>query len=141
MKTVMAFGTFDILHPGHLHFLRSARNLGDFLFVVVARDSTVRQLKGRNPQNNEKERLENVRALDFVDRAVLGSEGSDKYCIINRNRPDVICLGYDQGFFADNLEKELKKVGMKTEVVRLKAYKPHKFKTSIIKGNKSRDCQ
>ena len=47
---VLAFGTFDILHPGHDHYLQEARKLGDELWVVVALDETVRQGKGRLPK-------------------------------------------------------------------------------------------
>jgi len=134
MKRVMAFGTFDVLHEGHLHFLKSARKRGGCLIVVVARDRTVRELKGEPPMNGEAARLKAVKALGFVDKAILGSEGGDKYGVIRKARPDVICLGYDQMHFAGGLEKELEGMGIKAEVVRLKPYKPHVFKTSIIKA-------
>ena len=47
MKTVMAFGTFDLMHPGHEYFLRQAKKRGDYLIAVIARDSTVKKLKGK----------------------------------------------------------------------------------------------
>ena len=56
---VMVFGTFDILHPGHLNFFKQAREFGNFLIAVIARDKTVLKIKGRLPKNNEKKRLKN----------------------------------------------------------------------------------
>jgi len=133
MKKVMAFGTFDLLHEGHRYFLGRAKQHGDFLFVVVARDETVRQVKGRLPQHDENKRLSAVRGLEFVDDAVLGSIGGDKYEVIRKVRPDVICLGYDQKAFTGNLRKFLEEKAIKSEVVRLKPYRPREFKTSLIK--------
>ena len=57
---VLAFGTFDIFHPGHEFYLKSAAKHGS-LHVVVARDSTVESVKGRKPKNNEDARLAVIR--------------------------------------------------------------------------------
>ena len=122
---VIAFGAFDLLHEGHEHFLCEARALGDYLVVVVARDSTITQGKGEAPWQSESERLARVRALDCVDEAILGGEG-DKHEVLRLTKPGVIALGYDQE--AD--EKKLKEFG---EVKRLGAFKPKEFKSSIIK--------
>ena len=97
MKTVLAFGCFDVLHFGHLQFLSKVRELGDTLIVVVARDSTIREGKGREPIFGENARLKMVSALRIVDKAMLGSEaGESRYGIIKTVRPAVIALGYDQ---------------------------------------------
>jgi len=136
-KLVMVFGTFDHLHPGHRYFLREAKRHGDFLIVVVARDKTVKQLKGKYPDQKEKTRLNVVKNLENIDEAILGNKGGDKFEVIRKIRPATICLGYDQHYFADELEKELNRMGLESEVVRLKSYKPHKYKTSIIKGKKN----
>ena len=72
MRTVMAFGTFDLLHQGHFFYLKKAKSFGDNLVVVVARDKNVVEIKGRRPLNSEKERLAKVKRLEFVDKAVLG---------------------------------------------------------------------
>jgi FAD synthetase len=135
---VLAFGTFDLLHPGHIHFLRQASRYGDELIVVVARDSTVKGIKGSAPVDNENERAGNVGRLEFVDKVVLGSKGSRKHDIIKEVRPDVLCLGYDQRSFTDGLQERLEGMGIKAKIVRLKAYKPNKFKTSLIKNNKNK---
>jgi len=132
-KTVMAFGAFDLLHAGHMHFLRQASRYGGYLVVVVARDKTVEELKGNAPTRNENERLEKVSRLGFVDKAILGDKENNKYDVIRRARPDIICLGYDQRSFTAGLEKWLDSMGLDIEIVRLEPYKAHKYKTSIIK--------
>ncbi len=123
MKKVMVFGTFDILHKGHLNFFSQARKYGDYLIVIVARDKTVKEVKGRKTRNNEKKRLMAVRK--YADKAVLGYI-RDKYKVIKKLKPDVICLGYDQKNFVKKLED------FKIPVKKLKAFKPEKYKSSKI---------
>ena len=130
----MAFGTFDLLHPGHINFLRQAKRRGN-LIVVIARDKTVKQLKGKLPHHTEKQRLKAVLGLNLADRAVLGSL-KDKYAAIRKYRPGIIALGYDQLYFTEQLTAELKKLKLKTKIIRLRPYRPRKFKTSIIKNGK-----
>lgn len=132
MTTVMAFGSFDILHPGHLFYLREAKKFGDKLIVVIARDSTIKKIKGKEPKYNEKERIEHVRDLPIVDKAVLGYE-ADPYEIIEEINPDIICLGYDQDSFSENLRKEMKLRGMNPKIYRLGPYKEHVYKSSKLK--------
>jgi FAD synthetase len=93
MDTVMAQGTFDILHPGHIHYLKEAAEHGDRLVVVVARDNRVQDKK--DLQFDEQERQKMLSALEVVDNAVLGSEG-DIYSTVTKIDPDTIVLGHDQ---------------------------------------------
>lgn len=123
MKTVMATGTFDIIHPGHGFFLEEAKKLGGRdakLVVVLARDSTVRARK-RTPIISERQRLEVVRMLKPVDEAYLGSE-TDMFEIVHRIKPDIIAIGPDQKFDVDELRDELRKRGLECEVKRVSAY-------------------
>lgn len=133
MTTVLVFGTFDIIHPGHMNFLKQAKKHADKLVVVVARDLTVKDLKGRFPENNEERRLKNIKKLPYVDEAILGSLGNDRYKIIGEIKPDVIALGYDQYFFTEDLKKELKKRGILADIVRLKPYKEEIYKSSKLR--------
>ena len=71
MTRVMATGVFDILHLGHIHFLRESKKLGEELVVVVARDSTAGK-RGKTPVFNESARLQLVKELRLVDHAILG---------------------------------------------------------------------
>ncbi len=132
MRTVMAFGTFDCIHPGHIYYLRKAKSLGDRLVVVVARDSNVLGIKGRAAATNENDRLEIVRQLRFVDEAVLGDREMGKWGVIKRCRPLVIALGYDQWASIPSLRKELDAAGVKPRIVRVGAYKPENHSSSKI---------
>ena len=129
MKTVMVFGTFDLLHLGHINFLNQAKKYGQ-LIVVIARDKTVKQVKGKLPQHQEKERLKAIKGLNLSHKTILGSL-SDKYAAIKKYRPDIIALGYDQKYFID----QLKQLKFNFKIIKLKPYKAHKYKTSIIKIN------
>jgi FAD synthetase len=132
MKKVLVFGTFDVFHPGHDFFLRKAKSYGDELYVVVARDSTVNQIKNRIPINNEKNRVEVLNSLSYVNKVRLGYEG-DKYKIIEEIKPDVICLGYDQKVFTENLKEKLRERGLNSEIIRInESYKPEMYKSSKI---------
>lgn len=132
---VLAFGTFDILHPGHERFLRDARSLGDELYVVVARDETVKDVKGRLPHNDEAARSLALGSLPYVDKVILGNTG-DKYAIIEQIRPDVICLGYDQSAFVEGLAQELNSRGLNPKIVRFKeGHEPQMYKSSKMRPN------
>ena len=121
LVTIMATGTFDILHMGHIDFLKEAKKLGDKLIVVVARDTTVRQLK-HEPVTHEDIRLSLVKELRIVDDAYLGSE-DDMYRIVDTIQPDIIALGFDQIHDEQKLMEELKKRGhTKIKVHRLSKY-------------------
>lgn len=116
LTRVLATGTFDILHPGHVYFLTQARDLGDELFVIVARDSNVTHKP--KPIVPEEQRLEMVNALGTVDKAILGSE-KDMFEPLKEIRPDIIALGYDQHFDIELLEIELTKRGLPAKVIRI----------------------
>ena len=120
MVKVMAAGTFDLLHMGHIYFLKEAKKLGDTLCVVVATDVTVRKLK-HEPVNPEEIRLNLIQELNVVDEAYLGHE-DDMYAIVEEVRPDIIALGYDQIHDEKKIKDELKKRKLPAKVVRLSKY-------------------
>ena len=95
MTTVMAFGSFDVVHPGHYYYLNEAKKLGDSFVVVVARDANIEKFKGFKPKYHEKERVEHVRSLNIADKVVIGYE-EDVFEIVEEMNPDVLALGYDQ---------------------------------------------
>lgn len=132
MKKVLVFGSFDLVHEGHKYFFREAKKLGDRLIVVVARDSTIREFKKHEPKFNEDERVNNIRDLGIADEVKLGYDG-DKWKIIEEIKPDIIALGYNQNSYTKGLKKGMKKRGLNIEIVRLKSYKPEKYKSSLIK--------
>jgi FAD synthetase len=132
MKTVMAFGCFDILHPGHIAYLEEAKKLGDELIVVIARDHAIRAGKKREPVFGEKARRHLVGSLKFVDEAILGDK-LDYFKLIKTHKPNVIALGYDQKPGEGELQKKLAKLGLKAKVVRIKkAHQHRRFKSSLL---------
>lgn len=137
MTKVMAFGTFDFLHPGHVRFLEQAKQHGDTLVVVIARDATAEKTKGKKPTFSEQDRLAMVQALRIVDKAVLGYE-DDVYRIVAEERPDIICLGYDQTHFTDKLQPKLTEFKLSTKIVRLEPYEPERYKSSKIRETLAR---
>ena len=117
MVRVMAQGKFDILHPGHVHYLTESAALGDELHVVVARDARVAE-RSDLYMDEESRRLV-VEALAVVDAAVLGSEGS-VFDSVEAIEPDVITLGHDQLWDEAELEAQLGEHGFPdVEVVRI----------------------
>ena len=132
-KKVMVFGAFDGLHQGHLDFFRQAREFGDFLIVSLGTDKNVEKTKGKKPLFRENERLDLIKQLKTVDKAVLGSQ-TDYFLHIKQYSPDVICLGYDQWAQEDHVRKELDKVGLaKTEIYRLRPFEVTRAKSTILK--------
>lgn len=132
MKTVMIFGTFDILHAGHIDLMKQARTHGDRLIAVVARDERVIDLKGTKSVHDEDERMTILGHIDLVDEVVLGDR-DDVYKVIETIRPDVIGLGYDQVAYTDQLEEKLSSFGLDTDIVRLAPYHEGRYKSGIIK--------
>ncbi|WP_069806562.1 DUF357 domain-containing protein [Vulcanisaeta thermophila] len=102
---VFVAGTFEILHPGHITYLRAAWELGRVV-AVVARDSTVRRIKGRDTIIPENQRLEVLSSIAYVHRARLGYE-DDMFRVVEEERPDIILLGPNQPFDEDKLRGEL----------------------------------
>ncbi len=132
MKTVMCFGTFDILHLGHLNYFKQAKQYGEHLIVVIARDKTKRD-QGKRTLFNEEERRKLVQSQKIVDEAVLGYPGNH-YQIIMEKKPDVICLGYDHPVREEELQEELAKRGRFPQIARMKPYHPETQKSTLIKA-------
>jgi FAD synthetase len=116
---VVATGTFDILHPGHIYYLEESRKLGEELHVIVARDANVRHKPP--PVIPEEQRLRVVAALRIVDHARLG-DPVDMFRPIEELRPAVITLGFNQHFEEARLTTALKERGILSDVVRIGEY-------------------
>jgi FAD synthetase len=120
MVRVMATGVFDLLHLGHVYFLKEAKKLGDELVVVVATDKTAKKLK-HVPITPEDMRVKLVAELKPVDKAVLGYE-DDRYRIVKELKPDIIALGYDQKHDEERIKNDLKDMGLNVKVIRLEPF-------------------
>lgn len=121
MSQVVAQGTFDLLHPGHVHYLREAKAMGDELYVILARSENVTHKQG--PVIGDHQRVEMVSALDPVDHARLGHP-TDIFVPIEEIEPDIIALGHDQHHDEAAIADELRTRGIDCDVQRASQYDP-----------------
>jgi FAD synthetase len=124
----MASGVFDIIHLGHIHYLRESKKLGDVLVVVVARDSTAEK-RGKAPIFNEDMRLKLVSELKPVDEAILGHQG-DMFRTVAEVKPDIITLGHDQNFDPQYIKQRCDVLGLDVKVQRISKYTSEQFESS-----------
>jgi cytidyltransferase-like protein len=130
IRVVFIGGGFEVIHRGHLYTISKAKSLGDVLVVAVARDSTIRERKKREPISDENERMALLSSLRQVDSAILGIEGNI-YDTLEKVRPDLVALGYDQHHMESEIEREGKVRGIRLKVVRLGSPDPS-LKTSAL---------
>ncbi len=124
---------FDILHPGHIKFLEESKRKGGRgarLVVVVARDRTVRQRKGRNPTIPERQRLEMVKALRVVDRAILGHPKLDLLGVLHEERPDLVAVGHDQDQIKTAVKNVIMKAKLPIRIVQIREFGPSRLNSS-----------
>ncbi len=133
IRAVLAGGVFDIIHPGHIHTLRGAKALGNVLVVVVATDTTAQKMKKRIPLHNMELRRDLVSSLSMVDHAMVGHEG-DIFKTVERVRPDIVALGYDQIHQEKFIVDGCKKIGVEVAIARLQSPIPD-IKSSKIESD------
>lgn len=121
MTVVVAQGTFDLLHTGHLHYLSEAATHGDELVVIIARQDNITHKPA--PILPAEQRRELVEAFEVVDRAMLGDR-DDIFLPIERLNPDVIVLGHDQHHEEQAINAELRDRGISADVVRVSEREP-----------------
>lgn len=115
MTLVVAQGTFDLIHPGHIHYLREAAAMGDELHVIVARRENVTHKDP--PILPNRQRRDVVAAMEMVDDARIGHP-SDIFVPIEELKPDIIALGYDQHHDEDSIQDALTARGIDCTVQR-----------------------
>ncbi len=121
-KRILAAGKFDILHLGHIAYLKQAKELaGDDgeLIVVLALDKTIERERGAPPVFPQEQRRKIVESLAMVDEAVIGLDTNDHTIIVDQIKPDIIALGYDQYTDVSALENHFMEKGLETKIVRL----------------------
>jgi len=123
-KVVLASGVFDLLHLGHVKFLEEAKKAGgpnSKLVVVVAKDRTVEERKGKRPVIPENQRCALVASLKVVDEAMLGYIGFDMEKVVERIKPDIIAVGHDSHL--SSLERAVRDLvetkGLKIRIVKI----------------------
>jgi len=129
---VLAGGVFDIIHPGHIHTLNAAKELGDVLVVVVATDNTAVKMKKRRPLHAQEQRQELVNSLSTVDLCLIGQE-DDIFKTVNHVKPQIIALGYDQIHQEKFITEGCKKIQLDAKVARLQSPIPESSSSKIQK--------
>jgi glycerol-3-phosphate cytidylyltransferase/FAD synthetase len=129
---VLAGGVFDIIHPGHIHTLNAAKELGDVLVVVVATDNTAVKMKKRRPLHAQEQRQELVNSLSMVDLCLIGQE-NDIFKTVNHVQPQIIALGYDQAHQEKFITEGCKKINLNARVARLQSPIPESSSSKIQK--------
>jgi FAD synthetase len=113
---VLASGAFDLVHYGHIYYLEEAKKSGGAnarLIVIVARDRTIKRLKGRKPIISEEQRRALVEALKPVDEAYLGHEDLGFTNTIQKINPSIIAIGYDQQQIEEAVRMAIRESGLK----------------------------
>jgi glycerol-3-phosphate cytidylyltransferase/FAD synthetase len=129
---ILAGGVFDIIHPGHIHTLNDAKELGDVLVVVVATDNTAVKMKKRRPLHSQEQRKELVNSLSMVDLCLIGQE-DDIFKTVNHVKPQIIALGYDQVHQEKFIIEGCKKIELNAKVARLQSPIPESSSSKIQK--------
>jgi FAD synthetase len=143
MTTVLAAGVFDLLHYGHIRYLEEAKKLGGpdaKLVVIVARDETVRRMKGHPPVIPEDQRRAVIEALKVVDEALLGYEDLDMDAVIMQVNPDIVAVGHDQDDIRDQVERIKREHHMDIKIIQIGRFgkedldSSSKIKSRIVEG-------
>jgi len=132
-KIILASGVFDLLHLGHVRFLEEAKRAGSSnaeLIVIVARDNTVEKRKGKKPIMPENQRRALVESLKVVDEAILGYEKFDIGKVIEKIKPNIIVVGYDQDGMEQTVKKYVEEQGLKIKIVRIGKFEEDELDSS-----------
>jgi glycerol-3-phosphate cytidylyltransferase len=95
MKRIITFGTYDLLHIGHINIFRRARELGDYLIAGVSSDALNFSKKQKYPVYCEKDRVDIVSAIRFVDEVFIEESLELKKEYIKKYRADTLVMGDD----------------------------------------------
>jgi len=133
-KTVLASGTFDLIHLGHVKYLEEAKKAGGKnakLVVIVARDRTVEKRKGRKPVMPEDHRRALVESLKVVDEAVLGYEDFAMDKVIENLKPDIIAVGHDQNDIEAKVRRAVQAKGLNIQIVKVGRFGKPELNSSL----------
>ncbi len=127
----MCFGTFDIFHPGHEHYLSEASKFADRMTVVIARDHRVFSGKWQDAVHTELLRRDIVERA-FPDAHVILGDEHDIFAPIRELLPDVLAFGYDQRVPEDKIRELFPDI----EIIRVGGHEVEKWKSSILREKK-----
>jgi len=129
-KVILGFGSFDGLHDGHRFFIDEIKKRGERVVIAVAPDEVIEKIKGRSPRFALSERIGALKS-QFPDIEFIPADSEiGNWKILEKVKPDVVAIGYDQMSLKESLEKS----GTEPlpEIVVINSHEPEKFKSSLI---------
>ena len=133
MTGVVVFGTFDVLHPGHLALLKHAAGFGD-VTVSLTPDALCRKYKGHDPVNTFAKRAARLERISFVQQVVPSDMREHAYDVLARIHPQFILLGYDQQALGGPLTARLRELGLNSRVVVARPYRGNLYHGALIQA-------
>lgn len=116
IRKVLVGGCFDILHYGHIHFLKESKKLGNYLIVAIESDKRIKKLKGeKRPFHSQNQRREILESLSFVDEVIILKDEMkdlDYFELVERVRPAIIAVT-EGDLMIEKKKNHAKKVGAK----------------------------
>ena len=131
MKTVLVFGTFDVIHPGHTFFLEQSATHGDQLIAVIARDEFVYKTKNKTPVHSQQERIEHIIKSGLVNNACLADTKTGTFNVVKKLNPQIVCFGHDQTRLAESFKDWLKTNKMNIEIVIIEPFKRDQYSSTL----------
>lgn len=130
---VMVFGTFDVLHPGHLWFLKKASQYGR-LIVALTPDKMCLKYKDHLPCHSFIQRKSHLEDIIYLDKVISADTRAGSWQTVQQLRPSIIVLGYDQKLLRRHLEKRLRELNLNPRIIMLKAYRQHFYQSSRLRA-------
>lgn len=133
-KKVLIFGVFDFVHDGHLFFISEAKKHGNQLVAVVARDSVVQSIKGKLPEKNEVDRINDLLKIPDIDLVLLGDGETGTYNVLKETNPDIVFVGYDQNKLLEDLKEKIRSgyLNNSIKILQCASYKGDELHSSIL---------
>lgn len=118
-RVVLVGGCFDLLHYGHLEYLRASKQFGDYLIIALEPDEHIRKYKHRQPVHNQQQRAINLSAVRYVDQIVMLpmlSGYEDYFQLVQNTCPNIIAVTEGDPQLS-NIQRQAKEVGAKVRIV------------------------
>ncbi len=131
MKSVLIFGTFDVIHPGHKFYSQQSGLYGDELIAIIARDEFVKKTKRRSTIHCESDRMDHIIESGLVDKAYLSDPVTGSYKVVSKLKPDVICFGHDQTKLLESFKAWVSKEKLNIEIVIIEPFKRDQYSSTI----------
>lgn len=132
MKTSVAiFGTFDLMHPGHISLINYAGSMGD-VNVVLTTDKMVEHYKHKKPLHSFDNRKKRLMKIKGVSAVYPSDELSNSYAVLHKIRPSVVLLGYDQVKMKKAIGDKLRDMGLSSKIVVAKSYRHLIYKSTKL---------